>query len=88
MTNLTSNRSWARWTGSDHYYSLNADDKPEFQQKLGSIKDNPLNSVIAEAELGEIFLLRERPHDITPRAELLNFVKIFVSERSFGSRIS
>ena len=37
MTNLTSSRSWGRWVGSDHYYSLNADDKPDFQQKLGSI---------------------------------------------------
>ena len=37
MTNLTFNRSWGRWVGSDHYYSLNADDKPDFQQKLGSM---------------------------------------------------
>ena len=37
MTNLTSNRSWGRWVGSDHYYSLNADDQPDFKQKLGSM---------------------------------------------------
>ena len=37
MNNLTSNRSWGRWVGSDHYYSLNADDQPDFQQKLGSM---------------------------------------------------
>ena len=37
MTNLTSNRNWGRCVGSDHYYSLNVDDKPDFQQKLGSM---------------------------------------------------
>ena len=37
MTNPTSNRSWGRWVRSDHYYSLNADDQPDFQQKLGSM---------------------------------------------------
>ena len=37
MTNLTSNRSWDQWVGSDHYFSLNADDQPDFQQKMGSM---------------------------------------------------
>ena len=37
MTNLTSNRSWDQWVGSDHYYSLNADDKPGIKQKLESM---------------------------------------------------
>ena len=37
MTNLTSNRSLGRWVGSDHYYSLNANDQPDFQQKMGSM---------------------------------------------------
>ena len=35
MTNMTSNRNWGRWVGSDHYYFLNVDDQPDFQQKLG-----------------------------------------------------
>ena len=37
INNLPSSRSWGRCVGSDHYYSLNADDQPDFQQKLGSM---------------------------------------------------